>query len=103
MQSQRQRTEGNEPSDAGSDRASSPMPGDRGRGRGRTRGRGRGRGRGRTARRVAEPAPEGGMAEVIAGMRGLQQAVETLVGLWGYSLGQRLVHMLRDRLRLSLA
>ena len=83
MQSQRQRTEGNEPSDAGSDRASSPMPGDRGRGRGRTRGRGRGRGRGRTARRVAEPAPEGGMAEVIAGMRGLQQAVETLVGVVG--------------------
>ena len=81
VQSWRQRTEENEPSDAGSNRASSPMPGDRGRGRGRTRGRGRGRGR--IARRVVEPAPEGGMVEVIAGMRGLQQTVETLVGVIG--------------------
>ena len=81
--SQRRQTEENEPSDAGSDRASSPMPGDRGRGRGRGRTRCRGRGHGRTARRVAEPPLEGGMVEVIDGMRGLQQAVEILVGVMG--------------------
>ena len=33
------------------------------------------------ARRVAESALVGGMAKVIAGMRRLQQAIETLVGV----------------------
>ena len=61
--------------DAESDRAPSPVH--RGRGRGRTRGRGRGR----TARRAEEPAPAGAMPEVVAEIRGVHQAIETLVGM----------------------
>ena len=79
------------------------MPRDRGRGRGKIRGRGRGHGR--TTKQVGKPAPEGGIAEVITTLHGLQEAVETLsegcsraVTRWAIASSRALVHMLRDRL-----